>query len=107
MVAERTANTAFSAGQNLTLDQAVDEALGVVAEPPGFETRKGPTPALTRREREVAVLIMRGLTNRQIAEHLVISERTVDNHVSNILEKLRFSARAQIAVWSVENGMAE
>ena len=59
---------------------------------------------LTRREREVAVLIARGSTNRQIAAALFISERTVDNHVANILAKLGFTARAQIAAWIVEFG---
>jgi DNA-binding NarL/FixJ family response regulator len=58
---------------------------------------------LTRREREVAVLIAQGLTNRQIAEQLVISDRTVDNHVGNILGKLAFSTRSQVAVWAAEH----
>jgi DNA-binding NarL/FixJ family response regulator len=46
-------------------------------------------------------LIAQGLTNRQIADELVISERTVDTHVANILRKLRYACRAQVAVWSV------
>ena len=54
-------------------------------------------PALTRREREVANLVARGLTNRQIAEELFVSERTVDHHVSNILKKLNLSSREQLA----------
>ena len=56
-----------------------------------------PSPALTRREREVAALIAEGLTNRQIAERLVISERTADTHVANILGKLGCATRAQVA----------
>jgi DNA-binding CsgD family transcriptional regulator len=55
------------------------------------------TPALTRREREVAELVVRGRTNRQIAEELFVSERTVDHHVSNILKKLELSSREQVA----------
>lgn len=54
---------------------------------------------LTAREREVAALIARGLTNRQIAEELVVAETTVDRHVSHILAKLEFATRAQVAVW--------
>jgi DNA-binding CsgD family transcriptional regulator len=54
---------------------------------------------LTAREREVAALIARGLTNRQIAEELVVAETTVDRHVSHILAKLDFATRAQVAVW--------
>jgi DNA-binding NarL/FixJ family response regulator len=60
---------------------------------------------LTERERDVAILIMQGKTNRQIAETLVLSERTVQVHITNILGKLGFSSRAQIAVWSAEKGL--
>jgi non-specific serine/threonine protein kinase len=107
MLAEREANKAFLAGRNLTLDQALDEALGAVREPPAFGSGNSSTPTLTRREKEVALLITRGLTNRHIAQRLLISERTVDNHVANILQKLGFSARAQVAAWSIESGIAE
>lgn len=55
------------------------------------------TPALTRREREVARLVAQGLTNRQIALELFVSERTVGHHVSNILKKLNLSSREQVA----------
>lgn len=54
---------------------------------------------LTRREREVANLVAEGMTNRQIAEQLYISERTAQTHVQHILTKLGFSGRAQIATW--------
>ncbi len=54
---------------------------------------------LTRREREVANLVAEGMTNRQIAERLYISERTAQTHVQHILTKLGFSARSQIAAW--------
>jgi DNA-binding NarL/FixJ family response regulator len=53
----------------------------------------------------VAVLIAGGLSNQQLAEHLVISERTVANHVHSILGKLGFHSRAQVAAWAVENGL--
>ncbi|MEV0276623.1 LuxR C-terminal-related transcriptional regulator [Streptomyces sp. NPDC050610] len=71
--------------------------------PPGvprqqaITARPRPLPnALTRREREVAGLVAEGLTNREIAERLVISRRTVDAHVEHILAKLGYSSRAQI-----------
>lgn len=60
---------------------------------------------LTTREREVAVLIARGKSNRAIADALVISEKTTERHVANILAKLGFNSRAQIAVWAVEKGL--
>ncbi|MBA2581059.1 MAG: AAA family ATPase [Thermoleophilaceae bacterium] len=58
------------------------------------------TPAkLTRRERDVAELVAKGMTNREIAEQLYLSERTAQNHVQHILTKLALSNRSQIAVW--------
>ena len=57
---------------------------------------------LTPRQRDVVALITRGLSNRQIAERLVISERTADRHVSNILTKLGLATRSQISAWTSE-----
>jgi non-specific serine/threonine protein kinase len=62
------------------------------------ETEPGP---LTRREREVSALIAQGLSNREIAEKLVVSERTVHSHVRTILNKLALTSRTQIATWTV------
>ena len=52
------------------------------------------------------MLLARGLTNRQIADALVIAERTTSTHVTNILGKLGFVNRAQVAAWIVEHGWA-
>jgi DNA-binding NarL/FixJ family response regulator len=60
---------------------------------------------LTTREREVAVHIAQGRSNREIGEAMVVSERTVEKHVENILAKLAFSSRAQIAAWAVEKAL--
>lgn len=57
---------------------------------------------LTAREREIAALVAQGLSNRRIAEKLVIAERTAQNHVQHILTKLGFANRAQIAAWSAK-----
>ena len=57
---------------------------------------------LSEREWEVANLVARGQSNRQIAAELVVSERTVDTHVSHILRKLSLVSRAQIAAWAVQ-----
>lgn len=61
---------------------------------------------LTARECDVVALVAQGKSNRAIAEDLVLSERTVESHVTNILAKLGFSARTQIAAWAVEKGLA-
>lgn len=61
---------------------------------------------LTRREADVAVLI-RDSTNKEIAERLVLSERTIDNHVANIMNKLNLHHRAQIASWVTERNTAK
>src|SRR5215472_14392564 len=64
----------------------------------------GPAPRrlLTPREREVADLVAAGLSNRQIAERLVISERTAEAHVEHIRAKLECRSRAQVAAWFAE-----
>jgi pimeloyl-ACP methyl ester carboxylesterase/DNA-binding CsgD family transcriptional regulator len=59
--------------------------------------------ALSRREREVAQLLARGLSNREIAVRLYLSERTIDNHVHHILDKLGFDSRVQVATWLARN----
>ncbi|GGR69083.1 hypothetical protein GCM10010197_40750 [Nocardioides luteus] len=59
----------------------------------------GESVRLTPREREVAQLICDGLSNRAIAERLVISVRTVDGHVERMLAKLEVRSRTQIATW--------
>ena len=58
---------------------------------------------LSRREREVARLLAQGLSNKEIAGRLYISERTVDNHVHHMLDKLGFDSRVQIATWLTRN----
>jgi NarL family two-component system response regulator LiaR len=63
--------------------------------------------ALTRRELEVLHLIARGLSNKQIAAELVLSEKTVKTHVSNVLGKLRLSDRTQAALYAVREGLVE
>jgi predicted ATPase/DNA-binding CsgD family transcriptional regulator len=63
-----------------------------------------PSP-LTRREREVAALVARGLTDRQIAKALVITEGTVGVHLTNIFGKLDLHTRAQLAIWAAEHGL--
>jgi len=72
-------------------------------EPP--DDRTGRSAELTSRQLEVAALIGRGRTNRQIAGELVLTEGTVANHVVRILNKLGFQSRAQVASWAAERGL--
>jgi predicted ATPase/DNA-binding CsgD family transcriptional regulator len=60
---------------------------------------------LTAREREVVALIAQGKSNREIADVLVLSERTIETHVSNIKFKLSFTSRIRIASWAIERGL--
>jgi non-specific serine/threonine protein kinase len=90
----------FRRGYDMPGDRAMDFALGV--EGPGRVTAQ-PTPhssepevPLTPREREISGLVAEGLANKEIAARLVISPRTVETHVQNVLVKLGFSSRAQI-----------
>jgi DNA-binding NarL/FixJ family response regulator len=65
-----------------------------------------PVNSLTDREREVLVLVAQGLSNQQIADSLVISERTARTHVSNILGKLGVASRTQAALLAIREGIA-
>jgi non-specific serine/threonine protein kinase len=65
----------------------------------------GPAGPLTAREQEVAALVARGMTNKEIAAELVIAPGTVRIHVERILGKLDFRSRAQVAAWAVERGL--
>jgi DNA-binding NarL/FixJ family response regulator len=98
------------------LDAAAADAeqLGMVPFTKRIEELRARLPAtaaarspLSPRELEVARLVARGLTNKQIGETLYVSERTAENHVQHILVKLGFSNRSQIAVWSGEGRAVE
>jgi non-specific serine/threonine protein kinase len=92
---------AFTRGEQMTIAEATafvtarktptEKRIGIPSEADG--------PALTRRERQVCELVAEGLSNRQIAERLVISQRTAESHVQNALTKLGFANRAQVAAW--------
>jgi len=97
---------AFQHGLRLSFDEAVAYALGESTQSrvqPSATRRATAVPgSLTRREREVAELIMQGLSNKQIADTLVMSQRTAEGHVEHILAKLSFTTRAQVAAWVAE-----
>ncbi|RYF61069.1 MAG: protein kinase, partial [Comamonadaceae bacterium] len=91
-------NKQFQHGRDLGNDEVVSYVLG--GKVPTAQPNRTDTPIrLTRRERQVADLVAEGLTNREIAERLVISHRTAQGHVEHILSKFGFTSRAQIAAW--------
>ena len=100
------ARAAWAAGEALPPEAALDDALTGRSPPrrggPAGDGAGGP---LTRREREVAALVAAGLSNREIAARLVITERTAENHVAHILDRLGFRTRVQIAAWATERGL--
>jgi len=103
----RLGETAFSAalgkGESMSLQEALSFALEEKAIGPAAETQpRGPSP-LSRREAETASLVAQGLSNRAVAAKLMISERTVDSHVLNILNKLGIQSRTEIASWVIRH----
>jgi DNA-binding CsgD family transcriptional regulator len=116
MLGDAALAAAWAEGRAMTLEQAIEHALLVedesVAPSQGSESDlhqemrdASAASILSVREREVAALIAAGLSNRAIADALVIAPRTADTHVSNILAKLDLHSRAQIAAWAVEHGL--
>jgi predicted ATPase/class 3 adenylate cyclase/DNA-binding CsgD family transcriptional regulator len=97
------ASAAWTIGTTLSVDQAVELALAdeTLARPES----PAQSDSLTSREREVVVLIARGLSNQEIADERVVSVRTVESHVANIRAKLELDSRARIAVWAIERGL--
>jgi predicted ATPase/class 3 adenylate cyclase/DNA-binding CsgD family transcriptional regulator/uncharacterized protein HemY len=104
---------AWAAGRAMSLDEAVDYAMTALNGPASVATpgrarsaTEHPTSLLSAREFEVVLLVARGLSNRQVAEELVISTRTASTHVTHILNKLGLANRWQIAAWAAEQGLA-
>jgi DNA-binding CsgD family transcriptional regulator len=96
--------SALAAGTAMSLAEATryaNDDWG--AEAPTLRPQRSAHP-LTPREREVVALIARGYSNREIAEHLVITTRTAETHVTNCMSKLGLHSRAQLAAWSVRHG---
>lgn len=92
-ILERTSKTSRATGATLTAREAIAFALGR-AHPSSLEQ-----VSLTRRETEVAHLIREGLANKQIAQALGLSVKTVEGHIARLMTKLGVSSRVQIAVW--------
>jgi predicted ATPase/DNA-binding CsgD family transcriptional regulator/Tfp pilus assembly protein PilF len=109
-------NRAWEEGRAMTLDRALQLATQATYGFQGPGSRKGVDEAqrlrkrgsggLTSREYEVVRFVTQGLSNEEIASRLVLSERTVETHVSNALHKLGLTTRTQLATWAVDQGIA-
>jgi non-specific serine/threonine protein kinase len=93
---------AWTQGRAMSMEQAMDYALSLrkpltLLSSESERPSSDEPPTLTPREKEVAVLVSHGLTNRHIASELVLSQHTVDKHVKNILKKLGLRSREQVA----------
>ncbi|WP_308166643.1 protein kinase domain-containing protein [Nocardia albiluteola] len=98
----RRFDAAFRRGQAMRMSAAIAYALGEQPTDSAHAVAK-----LTKRERQVASLVAQGLSNKQIAAKLVISQRTAEGHIEHILTKLGFTSRAQIAAWVVDEMKSE
>ena len=87
-----TASAAAGTGPALTVVPTLTAA-------EAYEVATAPPSSLTRRERQITALVARGRSNKAIAEELSISPTTAARHVANILAKLGFTSRTQIAAW--------
>ena len=96
---EEAFEAAWAQGRSMDPERAIEYALSREEEERQQRQPDERPERLTRREQEVALHVARGLTNRQIATELSISERTVHSHVRNILKKLGFGSRAGLATW--------
>jgi ATP/maltotriose-dependent transcriptional regulator MalT len=106
---EGTLAAAWAEGRAMNPEQAIRYAL-VEEQPatpegtmPGGPSTNGLASPLTPRETQVAVLVARGLTNREIAAELAIAEGTAATHVGHILSKLGLRSRTQLAAWAVDH----
>ena len=91
-----------AAGQSLSLEEAVESARRLQIHAQTELQPEQEIQALTNREREVAGLVAMDKTNREISEELVLSKRTVEKHVANIISKLGLTSRTQIVRWAIE-----
>jgi non-specific serine/threonine protein kinase len=104
-------DSAWESGRAMSIEQALELALATTETPP---TQRDQAPngskehvtKLSPREQQVAALLAEGLTNRQIAERLVVTERTVAAHIEHILDKLGFASRHQVATSATNNGLS-
>jgi non-specific serine/threonine protein kinase len=88
-------------GEGMTLEDVIYQALAGIRKE-SIQSEKEKSGGLTGRERQVALLISQGKSNREIAEEMTIGVKTVETYITRILNKLAFDSRVSIATWMVE-----
>jgi len=101
--AARTARTSLAALQSMDMPGRAEQCARLVA---AIDAEVNQRTALTAREREIVILVAEGLSNRQIAGQLFVSERTVETHVSHVLAKVGGMSRTDIVAWAYSTGVA-
>jgi non-specific serine/threonine protein kinase len=99
---QKAFDAAYARGRAMTIDEGVAFAVADKPAPKPAPVKSAPDTALTPRQLEIARLIADDLTNRQIADRLFLSERTVETHITNILNKLGLNSRIQLSRWIAE-----
>jgi DNA-binding NarL/FixJ family response regulator len=94
----------WAQGKTTPLEEIISCALSDSSIPTRLERER--FGGLTRREREVAAWIAQGRSNREIAEAMTVSVKTIETYITRILNKLGFDSRVQIATWAMEKGLA-
>ena len=87
------------AGRRMAMDEAIAYALEEKKPRPASASKRTSTTPLSKREFEIAELVAQGLSNKEIATRVFLSERTIETHVSNILDKLAVNSRVEISSW--------
>jgi predicted ATPase/DNA-binding CsgD family transcriptional regulator len=96
---------AWANGRAMTLEQAVEIALQEPESPLPAQDAKEKFSGLTVREREVAILIAQGKSNREIAKEMTVGVKTIETYITRILNKLGFDSRVQVAMWAKDKGL--
>ena len=97
---------AWETGRDMTLEQVIEFVSRESDSPSPVQAEKERIGGLTQREWEAALLIAKGKSNREIAEAMTVTVKTVEAYVTRILRKLGFDSRVQIATWVVDNDLS-
>ena len=107
LLSENAYEAARANGMKMTFESALAFAANILEEPVASGIASSEISLLTVREREVLILISRGLTNEQISSELVVVLKTVEKHTANILRKLGVKNRTEAAAWAIAQGLSE